>query len=107
MGDADPAAARKTYVLSENFDFTQGGETSSFSIVNGSYKLIVFGHGDYPTFNDYKPLLFNLANVPEESSNLATTLPDVVSALEALIQAELSTGANAYYSPTGDWDAID
>ena len=97
-------AARKPYAVAEYF--SNMGNTGAFCVVEGRYKYMTFGTGFNATFGSYAPQLFDVVNDPNELTNLATTMPEVVARLDATLRAELASGVNAL-SPTGDYQMID
>ncbi len=88
---APAAAAVRDYAVIEYH--SNLAATGSFGIVQGPWKLIVYGH-TWPIFNAtaYVPQLFHTATDPYEISNVAPENPDIVASLTALLEKELAGG---------------
>ena len=74
------------YVVGEFF--AENSDTGAFSIRQGDYKYVAFGHS-FPWFAHYGPQLFNVTADPLETTNLAARLPAVAASLDALLVAAL------------------
>ena len=69
------------------------GNTGSFGIVRGDWKLITFGH-TLPWFNAtaYVPMLYNTRDDPLETTNVAAANPALVASLTALLEGPTGLG---------------
>ena len=61
------------------------GNTESFMVRNGPYKLILFGQEGMP--EPYPPLLFHLLHDPYELTNLAPCQPELVQTMTSMLDS--------------------
>ena len=75
-------SSRPPFVVVQNHD--EDISMSWFAITNGTHKLVQYGTGE-----QVPPQLFNLAEDPHESVNLAPTLPNSVLALDSALRTQI------------------
>ena len=89
------------------------GNTGAFMVRQGPWKYQAFGNA-LPAFRlarGYTPQLFHVDSDPLEQRNVADANPEVAAALDALLRAALTRGANvvppASVNATGPLQAVD
>jgi len=64
------------------------GNTGSFMVRHGPWKLVLFGTNGKAFASGYTPQLFNVDQDPEELHDMAISQPDVVATLKAMLATE-------------------